>query len=109
MLSPHTLGFNREGQEVEDINAVLQHSLDEMYLVHSSCCDGYDFHQTPKTPESQPEEEFVCRILNMDGEDTPYKWIEATKVFHVPFPVFSSAFCGIESCLCYNPCRYSLV
>jgi hypothetical protein len=94
---------------VEDITAVLQHCLDEMYLVHSSCYDLYDLHQTPKTPESQPEEEIVCRILDMDGEATPYKWIEATKVFHVAFPVFSSAFCVIESCLCCNPCKYSLV
>jgi hypothetical protein len=64
------LGFNREVQQVEDITAVLQHSVDEIYLDHSSCYDLCDFHQTPNTPVSQHEEQFVCCILDMDGEDT---------------------------------------
>jgi hypothetical protein len=68
--SPHTLGFSRELQVVEDITTVLQHSQDEVYLAPSSCQDLCDFHQTTKTPASPPEEQFECCILDMDGECT---------------------------------------
>ncbi|XP_073905143.1 NBPF family member NBPF3-like [Castor canadensis] len=64
---------DREVQQVEDITAVLQHSVDEIYLDHSSCYDLCDFHQTPNTPVSQHEEQFVCCILDMDENEIGYK------------------------------------
>jgi hypothetical protein len=63
-------GFSRELIYVEDITAVLQYSVDEVYLTPSRWHDLCDFHQTPNTPVSQPEEQSVCCILDMDGEDT---------------------------------------
>jgi hypothetical protein len=49
---------------VEDITAVLQHSLDEVY----SCHGMSDFHQPASTHISPPEVQFVCSIPDQDGE-----------------------------------------
>jgi hypothetical protein len=100
------LGLNRELQQVEDISAVLQRSLDEMFLVHSRCYDLCDFHQTPDTPASKPEEQVLCCILDIDGECIHCKYIRLPVVSPVAFLYFSSAFCVVESCLCCKPCRY---
>ncbi|XP_073905141.1 NBPF family member NBPF1-like [Castor canadensis] len=37
-----------------------------MYVAPSSCHDLCDFHQTPDTPASTPEEQLVSRILDAD-------------------------------------------
>jgi hypothetical protein len=60
-------------QDIEDITAVLQDSLDEMYLTHSSCHDLSDFHKPHKSPLAPPEEQFVCANLDMAGEYTHSK------------------------------------
>ncbi|XP_073926506.1 uncharacterized protein isoform X6 [Castor canadensis] len=55
--------FFREVQEDRSITAVLQDSLDERYLVHSSCSDLTEFHQPPNGPVFLSEEDLVCSSM----------------------------------------------
>ncbi|XP_073906615.1 uncharacterized protein [Castor canadensis] len=57
---------SRDLQEAADISAVLQHSVDEIYVAPSSCQDWCDVHQTPDTPASTPEEQVGSWILDTD-------------------------------------------
>jgi hypothetical protein len=70
---PPTLPFSRDLQEAADISAVLQHTVDEIYVAPSSCQDLCDVHQTPDTPASTPEEQVGSGILDTDGEYTNRK------------------------------------
>ncbi|XP_073906611.1 NBPF family member NBPF6-like protein isoform X2 [Castor canadensis] len=56
----------RDLQEAADISAVLQHTVDEIYVAPSSCQDLCDVHQTPDTPASTPEEQVGSGILDTD-------------------------------------------
>jgi hypothetical protein len=55
---------------VEDITAVPQHTLDEVYSPPYSCHGMSDFYQPASTHISSPEEQFVCCILDLVGEYT---------------------------------------
>ena len=67
---PRTLSCSRDVQEVEEITAVLQHTVGETYVAPSTCQDLCEFHQTSDTPASTPEEQAVSWILDADGEYT---------------------------------------
>jgi hypothetical protein len=71
--SPHTLGLSREVQEDGSVTAVLQDSLDERYLVPSSCGDLSEFHQPPNSPVTLSEEHLLCSAMNPSGEYTHCK------------------------------------
>jgi hypothetical protein len=88
-------------QEVEDISAALQLAVNEMYVAPSSCHDLCDFHQTPDTPASTPEEQLVSRILDADGEYT-YRKKGKTPVGPpqtLPFLFLCCLYCGNLSLL----------
>jgi hypothetical protein len=102
--SPHKLGLSRELQEVEDTTAVPQHSLDEVY----SCHGMSDFHQPASTHISSPEEQFVCCILDLDGEYSHWKENKSPNGLPCSFPILYLS-CLLESSLCCKPCRYTSV
>jgi hypothetical protein len=71
--SPNVFGFSRELQEVEEITAMLQYSVEEVYLTLSSWHDLSDFHQPSNSPLSPPEEQVVCSNLDANGKYTHWK------------------------------------
>jgi hypothetical protein len=60
LSSPHILGLSRELQEDGTITAVLQDSMDEQYLVPSSCHDLSELHQSPNSTAFLYEDHMEC-------------------------------------------------